>query len=196
MMATKIELPTLLSYPKILDLDEVPEMSGHLIYVLKYYVENGISFIIKRIPEEDAVVMVPGDFDGNLIQLDSKHKYLPSVREFLSKYSTKVVTLMRYVGITQAQYYLSVSESGEMRLVDIRLSLNKFTGPGMIYDLFKNVLPTQELITVIHLNDDALAAIKAHQGQYAGSLMLKTSLFKTIDRTNEVLPAYARLIQK
>ncbi len=78
-----------------------------------------------------------------------------------------------------------------MQLVDIRLSLDKFSGPGMVRDLFSKVIPTQEVMKVEILDDQSLEAIKNGVGNYSGDLIIKASTFSTIIRDQELIPSYA-----
>lgn len=191
--SSKKEVPTLLSYPKILDLDSIPEIKEQFVYICRAYPENGLAVLIKRSPEDDDVSLMIGDWDGNPIPLDSdEHLFHPAAIYFATEESVKFIELMKCVGLTQAIFYLSI-EDDELVLTDIRTSLNKFAGPGMVRDLFSKIIKTQEVIKIEHLNDQVLQAIQNDQGSYQGDLIIKCSAFKTTERGNEMLPLYARV---
>lgn len=188
------DIPSLLSYPEIINLRDCPEVSNHLVYVIKKYNEDGLSVLIKRHPKDQVSVSF-GDFDGNMIDItNTNHRYHSAINLFLSKYNNKFVTLMKLINLPQAIFYISVNDT-KLVLVDIRLGLDKFSGPGMIRDVFKNIIDTQEVVSIVHLDDNNLQLIKSHTGQYNHDLIIKTSIFKTIDRGNKVLPAYARAVK-
>ena len=100
---------------------------------------------------------------------------------------------MQLIKINQIMIYITVDDDQNMILVDLRSSLNKFYGPGMIKDLFSKVYPTQEVVKIIALDENVLEAIKRGEGSYKGNLILKCSKFKTVVRGNDLLPLYARI---
>jgi hypothetical protein len=61
----------------------------------------------------------------------------------------------------------------------------------MVRDLFSKVLNIQEVVKIVQLDEPTLAAIEAGTDEYAGPLILKCSMFKTITRGKDLLPLYA-----
>ena len=97
--------------------------------------------------------------------------------------------MMQAIQLDQAIFY--IVKDDVYRLVDIRLSVDKFSGPGMVRDLFYKVVNTQEVISVINLDQDAIDAIIDGRGSYSGKLILKSSAFHTVYRDDKVMPLYA-----
>lgn len=182
------QLPTLLSYPKILTLDEMPELVGKFVYFVRAYPLNGLAVLIVR--QKDDVYMRIGDWDGKIINpMESE-----AATTFVKKHSQQFIGLMASAKIPQAVFYLSVDKS-DFRLVDIRMSLNKFSGPGMVRDLFVKIIDTQEVIKIDNLTPEVLTAIKNNEGSYTGDMIIKPSAFKTVDRAKVMYPMYG-LVQR
>lgn len=182
------ELPGILSYPKALPLAEVPEMRGQYVYVIRGYIDEGFTLVVRRDTVNDRVNILVGDFGGNNIatgeQLDGR------IAEFLVAKVPNLVGMLKLLKIEQIIFYLAISGTGLM-LVDVRLSLDKFCGPGMVRDLFSKVMDIQQTIKIVQLDEPTLEAIKAGEGEFSGPLILKCSRFKTITRGQDLLPLYA-----
>jgi hypothetical protein len=168
------EIPALLPYPKILPLDEVPELDGRLVYVIEGYALDGVAILLFF--HEGNMGAKFGDFDGNPIN--------PGDIDFIdaSLFVEKLSELMVRARIRQAIFY--VSESGV--LVDIRISLNVMTGPGMLKDLCGKILPTQKIIDIKPLDEELKETIEKED-----YIILKHSSFKVITRGDEMVPLYA-----
>lgn len=188
-------VPEPLAYPRILDLKDVPEIEDQFVYVIKRYPEDGLAITIARDIPNGEVFLAINDFDGKPIDLtDEDHPYQWAAIDFAQQDSSKFVSIMRSANIHKVILYVAVDD-GELKLVDLRASLNKFYGPGMIRDLFGKIYPTQEVIKTIKLDNQVLEAVKRGEGSYKGDLILKCSKFKTIGRGEEMLPLYARVIR-
>lgn len=187
-------IPSALPYPKILNIGDVPEIKEQFVYVIKAYEEHGLTVVIYR-DLDGGVYLSINDFDGNPINLrDGKHPYHEAAINFAQQDSSKFVAMMKTTGIDRMILYISLKP--EPKLVDLRASLNKFYGPGMIRDLFGKIYPTQEVVKTVNLDENVLEAIDRGEGSYKGDLILKCSKFKTITRGNELLPLYAKIIRK
>ena len=182
------QLPTLLSYPKVLTLAEMPELTGKFVYFIRAYKQQGLAVLIAR--QKDDVYMRIGDWDGKLLNPIQSE----SANAFVKKHSPGLISLMSSAKIPQALFYLSV-DGADIRLVDIRLSLNKFSGPGMVRDLFSKTIETQEVLKIDNLTPEAMTAIKNNEGSYTGNLIIKPSAFKTVDRNKVMFPMYG-LVQR
>jgi len=188
------DVPDILAYPKILKLHEIPEIEGQFVYVIKEYKEEGLAIVIYRDEDEGSVYLAIGDFDGNPINVTNEsHPLQWAALDFATHDSSKIVAMMKTAKIKKMILYISVGDDGDLRLVDLRTSLNKFYGPGMIRDLFGKIYPTQEVIKTIALDEDTLRAIKRGEGSYKGNLIFKCSKFKTVVRGKEMLPLYAKI---
>jgi hypothetical protein len=188
-MISKI-VPQYLSYPKLLTLNDIPEIYNQFVYVIEGYQDKGFGALIYR--SDDNVYIKFGDFDGKIIDMSKTQP--KGVQIFVSKYFPKIINLMKTARIQQSIYYFTVAKD-DICLVDMRTSLNKFSGPGMLRDLFAKIIPIQKVIKTATLNQDMLNSIKAGTGSYAGNLILKTSSFKTIIRNENnkqnMYPMYA-----
>jgi hypothetical protein len=166
------EIPTLLEYPEIPLLSDVPELDGRLVYIIKGYPLEGHSVLMWRTPGGELAIRA-GDFNGKIIdprKLDEK----------IAGYLMPLSELMITARIPQAQFYFSGHT-----LVDIRKSLDNMTGPGMLKDLCSKIVPTQEIIDIKPLDDD----LKESLNQY-DYVILKHSSFKVIVRGDVMLPMY------
>lgn len=203
------EIPDLLSYPKILSLTEIEdEIKGQFVYVIRGYKEEGLSVVIKRgnSKNDEYIYLKIGDFDGRDIDLtDESHPLQPAALFFAEQASADFVEMMRILKIPQMLLYISINDmtideegnyEAEWKLVDLRTSLNKFYGPGMIKDLFSQVFPTQEVIKTTNVTAEVLSTIYKNEGSYKGDLILKCSKFKTVTRGKEMLPLYASIYRK
>lgn len=190
------DLPSLIAYPRIPTLKEVEEeINGQFVYVIEGYVEEGLCVLIKRNSKNDEVFLKIGDFDGNPVTLIEEHPLQEAALRFASEESSNFVEMMRMLGIDQMIFYISVSDSG-MKLVDLRASLDKFYGPGMINDLFSKVFPIQKTIKTTNVTAEVLSAIYNNEGSFQGDIILKCSKFKTVVKGQELLPLYAKVIRK
>ena len=165
-------VPTLLEYPEILPLSDVPELSGRLVYVVKGYELSGHSMLMWRPPGGELAIRI-GDFNGN--SLDPRN-----VREEITAYIMPLAELMVAAGIPQAQFYFSGTT-----LVDVRKSLDSMVGPGMLKDLCSKIVPTQEIIDIKPFDDDLKESLKQYD-----YVILKHSSFKVIVREDKMLPMY------
>lgn len=189
--------PTLLSYPEIKGLDELPEIQDQFVYVIRAYATKGLAVLINRKDDKGKNVYLQfGDFDGKVINPTVWNNDLgKAAQNFLEQYNGKFVSLMASARIQQAIYYLTT----DLQLVDMRTSLNKFAGPGMLRDLYSKIIPTQTVVKTIKLNPDIVSAIKDGAGDFKGDLILKTSAFKTITRGTapnlKMFPMYAKVVR-
>lgn len=182
----------LISYPKILNLEEIPEIKGRFCYIIDYYPEDGISVLVER--KNDEVYITIGDWDSNVIDLSDGSKNSDLGLKFIKNYSSDVVSMMKSLNIYKLLFYLSVKDD-EFTLVDLRASLDKFFGPGMIKDLFSKVIQTQNVIKVDQIDENLYSSLVDGKGKYNKDLILKCSVFKTVIRGKELLPLYAKIIR-
>jgi hypothetical protein len=179
-----IEIPDSLSYPKILPLQEIHEIRGKLCYVFKAYSLEGYSCVIVR--EKGNICVRFSDWNGNILDLSKQHDLSPNFGESV----IKLATLMRYIRVDRLQAYFSGKD--KVMLVDIRLTFNKFISPGMLNDLIGKLgIEVPEVIgRPIGLDDANISKLLSKSGEYSGTIIVKPSVFKSIVRGEEILPAY------
>jgi len=179
-MSKIIDHPSILPYPKIYRISEVPEIKDRLVYAIKPYPMEGVSLLISR--QDGNIAVRFGDFNGN--PLDVKNKKVQSLENELGVIP-KFLGVMRYSGLTQAQFYFS-----ENRLVDMRTAVNKWAGPGMLRDIFGKMMKNniQEVIEIVPLTEEAYKDMLSS----TENVILKASSFKNIVRNENIFPLYAR----
>jgi hypothetical protein len=185
-----IEIPDSLPYPEIADFDKVPSLKDKFCYVIKDYPHIGMGLVVVRKMGQVRIRM--SDFSGKEISPDKLGVYSQQIEEVMSNYSGRVLSAMRFIRIPQAMFYFAFAD--EPRLVDVRLSLNKFCGPGWISDfLGKQEIALQEQVgSPLILNEDGLKKIQ--DGDYGdGNLIFKPSAFKSMVRGEEIVPLYGRM---
>lgn len=170
-------------YPKILELNDLPQFKNQFVYIIKSYKQQGLAVVINR--EDDDVYVRISDWDGNILDTSKGECF-----KFVERHSRQFITLMNIAGIPKAIFYIT-KDNDDFVLVDVRLSINKFSSPGMIRDLFSNIIKTQEVIKVGNLDDDLLDAIKDGKGKFNQDIIIKTSVFKTVTINNCLFPMYA-----
>lgn len=177
--------PALISYPSLLALEEVPEMMGKLVYIVKAYPLNGITVLMTYDPNPPTPAsntsMRFGDWDGNKIDPSNPTgRGGELVLEFMRSHAPNFIGLMAAAKIKQALFYLSDNDG--LQLVDMRTALDKMVGPGMLRDLLSQVVKTQTVINVTGLTPETLEIIKKGEKDLACDLIIKPSVFKTITR--------------
>ncbi len=176
-----IDLPDPLPYPQILPFSE-SQLTGKFCYVFKKYSLSGVSATIFR--KDGVVTFRMADFTGKV--LDAKE-----VSKEVMEYTTRCALTMKFARIPQAIFYFSKDD--KIRLVDMRLTLNKFCGPGYLGDFFgKQGIPIQEVVgKPVILSGDILEAVINGKGDYShGKFIIKPSAFKFIVRGDDILPQY------
>jgi hypothetical protein len=164
-------IPESLPYPKIYELGQVPELKDKYCYVVKSYPLSGLAILICC--DGDDLHLRFTDFNG--VEVDPVEGKLLGI----------IITVMRTVKIKQSMFYFS-----DQRLVDVRLSANKFCSPGFIKDIFgKAGVPIQEYIDKpIQLDDNGMKLIMSNK--YDCGVIIKPSTFKSIIRNDDVIPMY------
>lgn len=181
-----INLPDILPYPEIQDLSELDVLKDQFVYLIKEFPQSGLSVVIHR--EAGHLCIRFGDFEGNVLGPDDE-----LVKKVNEKYGdigsilSILIHMTKLTGVKQAQYYLSSDD--ELRLVDMRVSLNKFTGPGYIRDFFPRI-PTQEIIKAgVILDQEVIDKILEDDIKY----IIKPSKFKFIMRDKAPVPMYGKI---
>lgn len=162
-----------------------------LCYVVRKYSDDGLSVLISRKSEDIAVIF--GDWHGNLYDIREDKPTTIMCKKFMEEYLNNVYSLMKYINIDMLQMF--VDTTNEFTLVDIQLSLNKYTGPGMLRDVFDPIIRTQEVMVIEPMDDRALEAIKHGTGTYEGDLILKPSKFRLYEDGGSYYPHYVSVIR-
>ena len=185
----EIELPDPLPYPPLHLITNIPEISGKFCYILKHYLYEGIGLVVTR--KAGDVCMRISDWEGNILQIESPGKYQSIIESVMTQYSHKIIVTMKLIGIPRAIFYFS--NNPVPCLVDMRLSANKFCGPGYLADFFgKQGIPIQERVgDPVMLDKEHFEKITQHVGIYSDPrFIVKPSVFKTIIRGDKILPLY------
>lgn len=183
-----MNFPAILPYPAILDVKDVPELATKFCYVFKDYGNSGLTLVIKR--EAGSVYLKLADWSGKEMKPETVSK---DVSQIMTEQSHRIILTMKLIGIPQAIFYFSSNSL----LVDMRLSMNKFCGPGYLGDFFgKQGIPMQERVgEPVFLKSEELGKIRQGQGVYKGQkgFILKPSAFKFMVRNDVILPVYGRV---
>ena len=192
-MKNIIEIPTSLPYPKLCAFDDIKELNKVYCYVIKKYPLSGIGLTVIR--QEGNICIRVSDFAGNLLDVSSQnHIYNSCINEVMIKYTPRIVLTMKLSGIPKAMFYFANIE--KPILVDMRLSINKFCGPGFLQDIFgKQGIPIQEQIgSPVVLDEEIIEKLCEGHGDYShGKFIIKPSAFKSIMRGDQLLPMYGVL---
>lgn len=179
-------LPKMLPHPE--PLSDISMITGRLSYVIKYYQNIGISCLI--IHDNGNVVVSMGDWAGRTIDLANTKDSLALVAiDFLQNQAKRLIAISHAAGVKQAIYYFAL-DTGAPVLVDIRVSLNKFLGPGMIRDVFGKTFNTQNVLKVDVISEQLLEQINTGTGNYAGGVIIKPSVFRFTNMDNMPVPLY------
>jgi len=193
---SKIVLPKIFQYPHVHRFDQVvPYLKSHLCYVFRHYGNDGIAAAVIRKPKEDKVAIMFGDWSGNNLELDSpkpsKHK--DAAIEFAQRDFAIILKLMQAVHIQQAQFFLAFSDNG-LILTDIQTGADKFSGPGMVRDLFGKSYRVPEMLKLEPFDDRVIEYVQKGTGTYEGDLLIKPSKFSLFSPAKgPMVPLYAEI---
>lgn len=163
------EVPDIIDYPELYKVkDNLNIFNNVYCYFIKPYILKGISIYIGL--RNDKLIIRSADFKSNITDPRELTKInyinLPSIIE-----------IIKTAKIFDACFYFSNDI-----LVDVMVSINKFMGPGMIRDIFGNIVKTQDIIEINTIND---STIKKYSGMY-----VKPSRFRHNIENNMVKPLY------
>jgi hypothetical protein len=185
-----INIPSSLPYPMVLPFSEVPELKNRFCYIIKAYPLTGISLTILR---DNGMVMIRfADFLGNELDIENPIYKSASYMAMLMQNVNRIITTMKYIGIPKAMFYFSIDKDNP-RLIDMRLGINKFCGPGYLNDFFgKQGVLTQEVVgSPMVLDENNVKLLLSGSGEYVDrNFILKSSAFKTIIRGDNIVPLY------
>ena len=176
-------LPSLLPYPKIDALTKEHPINGVFSYIQEMPQLGGLALVIKMPSKSGEVAFKPGKWDGSAIPDES----MRDVANFVGDVGVKLANIMYLVKVDQAIFYIS----NDHKLVDVRTSLNKWLGPGMVENVFSKVISTPRTIEIASITDDVYNAIMSNKGKYSGNLLIKPSR----PRGDDVKQVYATVVR-
>lgn len=190
------ELPQILKYPQLLPFEGTPNIKDIFCYVIRHYGHTGLAVLIYRLPKNDQVVVICGDWMGNKIDVVAKDpsELTIAANEFVRKDVVTFYETMRLIKIEQAQFFFALVD-GELILVDVQVSLNKMASPGMVKDIFGRVYPTQEVLTTEIIDERAIEFIMKGRGTYEGDLVIKPSRFRLYESVRNYQPLYVEVVR-
>jgi hypothetical protein len=163
-------------------------IANMLCYAVRYYQNVGISCLITR--NDGNVKIVTGDWNGRAIDLADKKDSLSLIAvDFLRKQAADLIKISSAAGVNQAIYYFAL-DTGTPVLVDIRTSLNKFLGPGMVRDVFGNCFDTQQVLKIDIMSETLLKQITDCVGCFSHGTIIKPSRARSIEENGKLLPLY------
>lgn len=176
-------LPQVLKYPELIS-NKLEHVKDIFCYVLEHYGNEGLSVLVYRRPKDDQVVTICGDWNGNSIDLYEDNELSKIGLDFVQNSLHMLIRMMALVKVDQAQYYFSIKD-GELVLVDMQTSLNKFVSPGMVRDIFGRNFDVQKTKTIGIIDDTAIDAINRGTGSYEGDLIIKPSRFRMFHESDD-----------
>lgn len=180
----------ILPYPSIPDLEDTREIHGQFVYLVEAYPESGLAVVFQKVGDKVSVRM--GDFTGKVINPKKPGSNKKIVQEFVTGIMNNLTATLTITGVDQAIMYFSDDKDG-LRLVDMRLSINKYTGPGFVRDIFCKQMRVQEVVEIVQLDDELIKKLIDGSGKYPGEYVIKPSRFKFMERGDQVVPMYAKV---
>lgn len=180
-----MKTPTLLKYPKFLDKQHLNNVRDVLCYLIEDYGLTGVSVLLSRDKSKDRVVVLIGDWDGNLIDIKNPVGITKEECDtILSKYVPDMINIMNLTRVDQAQYYMD----SRLRLVDVQVSVNKFVGPGMLRDVFSRTFAIPEVLAIKQLDADSILSLQNDNKH----IVAKPSRFRLFEADKTYTPLYIR----
>ena len=176
----KVNIPDLLSYPKILPIKDVPELYGKSCYIIEKYNMDGVAMLIYR--NSGNMFIRYSDFGGVLIDIENLGDYKGLVDEIMADRMPIIISILKAINLDKAIFYF-VNCNGAM-LVDVRFEFNKFCSPGAMVDIFKRV----RLQNVLDKG-----VVDGNYDKYRG-VIVKPFIFKSIVRDGAFLPMYGVIL--
>lgn len=157
---------------------------------MQHYGDDGLTLLIYKDKKSSQIIVQCGDWDGNNIDLTDGSNKADLAKSLLNKNLENLLGIMRYAKIDQAQIYFAI-RNDQFVIVDIQTAINKFSGPGMIRDIFSKIGMTPQILKIEPLDERAINAIRDGTGSYTGDLIIKPSRFRVYeDGSNNYRPLY------
>lgn len=169
-----VTVPDFVDYPDLYDVvDNIKLFNGVFVYVIENYVLSGYSLYVGF--RDDYSICRVADFKSK--EFSTLSDRVPEVLAL----SDKLKEVMIYARVADALFYFS-DNGADLVLVDVMLSANKFVGPGMLRDLFGNVVKTQNVLETVVFEDDMAT-------KYKGKI-IKPSRFRYLSESGVIRPQY------
>jgi hypothetical protein len=173
------------------------ESEGQLIknllcYVIEHYDYDGISLLVYRIPNNNDIYVVCGDWNGNAVDLTAQTEQSSLANLLIEQKLVDILSIMRYAKIDQAQYFFNYVEN-KFVLVDMQVALNKFAGPGMLRDVFGRTFDIPKIKHIGVIDDVTFDAVTHGSGTYSGDVIIKPSKFRLHETESGYVPLYVEL---
>jgi len=187
---SKTQLPKILPYPALLPFsDKINLIRNRMIYVINHYGTFGISVLISY--SNNNVIVMFGDWNGNSIDLsDASNQFVPICMKFLNNDVNIFINMMSTIKLRQAQFFLALDSNSNLTLVDVQVSVNKLSSPGMLRDIFSKLYPVQNAIKVEICDERTIESILNGTGSYGGDLIIKPSNFAVCSIQDKETPLY------
>ena len=187
------KVPQILAYPKPLQFTSDGRLVKNLLcYIIEHYDYDGISLLVYRIPNNNDIYVVCGDWNGNAIDLTSQTEQASLSNLLIEQKLVDILSIMRYAKIEQAQYFFNHVEK-KFVLIDMQVALNKFAGPGMLRDIFGRVFDIPMIKHIGVIDDVTFDAISHGSGTYNGDVIIKPSKFRLHETESGYVPLYVEL---
>lgn len=187
------KVPKLLPYPKPLLFESEGQLIKNLLcYVIEHYDYDGISLLVYRIPNNNDIYVVCGDWNGNAVDLTAQTEQSSLANLLIEQKLVDILSIMRYAKIDQAQYFFNYVEN-KFVLVDMQVALNKFAGPGMLRDVFGRTFDIPKIKHIGVIDDVTFDAVTHGSGTYSGDVIIKPSKFRLHETESGYVPLYVEL---
>jgi hypothetical protein len=189
------EMPSMMAYPHLFKFGEI-DIQNMFCYVLEHPGKSGLSCIIFRDVENDKVSIQMGDWEGNILDLGDKDNPLSDIaNKFLAAHGNDLYAMMKTAAVSQAMFYIKFGADMKFNLIDVRLSANKFAGPGFCRDIFGKVIEFAEVIAIEIMTDELLKFIEDGNGNFARDLIIKPSKYRNAMVNGEEWPLYIEVVR-
>jgi len=178
----------ILPYPVLSN--DISLLKGVFCYIVEWYAQTGLSCLIDR---KDGNRITTGDWSGNTVDLSAEDSTALLARLFIQQHAALLLEFTKIAGVEVAQYYFVVIDGTKFRLVDVRVSANKFLGPGMVRDVFGQRFDTQRVIKIDYLNEQLAVQIERRIGHFGNGVIIKPSRFVTVSDTIDGCAKYVEI---
>ena len=177
---------SLLLYPPMSN--DIGLVRGLFCYFIKPYKLSGVSCMVARSAGDVRVTV--GNWDGESTDLRVNSGATVIANEFIKNYMAMLVQYTKLVGVDKIIYYFTLNDDNSLTLVDARLSVNKFLGPGMLRDVFGKQINTQEVLCIEMLSDKIQDRLNVGADMFSDGVIIKPSRFRFLPDGN---PCYVNL---
>lgn len=174
-VADVLPIVKVLPYPTLPN--DIALLKGVFCYIVEWYAQTGLSCLVDR---KNGNRITIGDWAGNTIDLSAEDSTALLARLLVQQHAGLLLDFTKTAGVEVAQYYFVMADSTKFRLVDVRVSANKFLGPGMVRDVFGQRFDTQRVIKIDYLTEQLVVQIERRIGHFGNGVIIKPSRFVTM----------------